>query len=77
MGGGASKGSPNLKKAIANQSEADKLFDAFDRDGDQHISLVELYDAIRQYGESISAYWTLDMIKETIAKFDIDGSGRM
>ena len=37
----------------------------------------QLYDATKRYGEKIEAQWTLDIIKETVARFDFDGDGKM
>ena len=73
MGGGASKGKatgPSLLKAISNTDVANQLFDEINRDGDLNISIVEAYDAMKKYGEAVEAYWSLDMIKSTIAKYD-------
>ena len=70
MGGGASKGAgksgATITKALQDERHADALFDQLDRDGDRCISMVELYDAVTSYGEAVQAYWTLDMIKETV-----------
>lgn len=73
MGGGTSKGKsagPSLLKAISNTDVANQLFDEINCNGDLNISIVEAYDAMKKYGEAVEAYWSLDMIKSTIAKYD-------
>jgi hypothetical protein len=41
------------------------------------IPSAQLYDATKRYGDSIEAEWPLDLIKETVGRFDFDGDGKI
>ena len=45
--------------------------------GSRAWCVLQLYDATQRYGEKIQAEWTLDIIKETVGRFDFDGDGKM
>ena len=75
MGAGSSV--PSLKKAMHDPEAARKIFDDMDANHDTELTVVELYDATRRYGEQISAEWTLDLIKATVERFDANGDGKI
>ena len=69
--------SPTLKQAISDDKKANELFDEINADGDAHVSLSELTDAVHGYSEHVQAYWTGDRIKATIKRFDTDNDGKL
>ena len=77
MGSGVSKGQASIKAAINDPAAADALFDALNKDHDANVSIIEVYDAIKSYGEATQAYWSLPKMKETITHYDVNGDGQV
>jgi len=74
MGAGAS-----TTLAIANSSEDEviKVFEDIDAGGDGKLSLSEIKAAVANRGETIGAEWPAEFIDSALARFDIDGDGRL
>ena len=70
MGAGSST---SLKKAQANEKEADKLFGQIDNNSDKLLSKVEIYDYVSKLKQVQRAKYTLEFIKDVIAEHDVDG----
>ena len=77
MGSGVSKGQASIKAAINDPAEADRLFDALNKDHDKNVSIIEVYDAIKSYGDATQAYWNIPKMKETITRYDLNGDGQV
>ena len=74
MGAGASTG-VTIKAARANEEKAEELFNGIDGNKDSKLSLVEMYNEVQKHGENIQQQWSLDYIKEALARFDADNDG--
>ena len=52
------------------------LFEQLDANNDGSVTVVEFYDYIQTKNDAIKTYWTLDVIKATIERYDVNKDGK-